>query len=178
MQTCVYSSPGRSTVGKLCGWRLVGILLRFERQRFAVAQRFAVFAVRCRRRSCRCRTAWQAGRSAPRSCGPKRVPRPGRRLDAVRVRSRPWCGRSPRRCAAARCRRRCARRWRAAGGSRGVPVTSAISPVGISTESTGVVWLALMVNDVVEDRAVTLALEVEEGVVRRFTTVGLSVVAL
>lgn len=62
--------------------------------------------------------------------------------------------------------------------SNGVPVTSAISPVGISTESTGVVWLALMVTTWSRIVPLPSPLRLKKGWCERFTTVGLSVVAL
>ena len=61
--------------------------------------------------------------------------------------------------------------------SKGVPVTSAISPVGISTESTGVVWLALMVMTWSRIVPLPSPLRLKKEWCERFTTVGASVVA-
>ncbi len=62
--------------------------------------------------------------------------------------------------------------------SNGVPYTGAIWPVGISTESTGVVWLALIVITLSSTVPLPSPLRLKNGWFDMFTTVGLSVVAL
>lgn len=57
-------------------------------------------------------------------------------------------------------------------------LTGAIWPVGISTESTGVVWLALIVNTLSSTVPLPSPLRLKNGWCEKFATVGLSVVAL